>query len=98
MLGLIRRISNMNKNNLLSKYVFQIGTILSVMVLAASAMSSSFPANAFAQEGGSDTSENQDLVDVAVQPDTQVDVDVDVPVELSGVGHHLFAEAGEAVA
>jgi len=78
MLGLIRRISNMNKNKLLSKYVFQIGTILSVMVLAASAMSSSFPANAFAQEGGSDTSENQDLVDVAVQPDTQVDVDVDV--------------------
>ena len=78
MLGLIRRINNMNRNKLLSKYVFQIGTILSVMVLAASALSSSFPANAFAQEGGPDTSENQDLVDVAVQPDTQVDVDVDV--------------------
>ena len=85
----------MNMNKSLSKYVFQIGTILSVLVLAASAMSSSFSANAFAQEDGQDTStlleeanadttsegdasSSQDLVDVAVQPDTQVEVDVDV--------------------
>jgi hypothetical protein len=75
----------MNMNKPLSKYVFQIGTILSVLVLAASAMSSSFPANAFAQEEANtdttseeDASSSQDLVDVAVQPDTQVEVDVDV--------------------
>jgi hypothetical protein len=75
----------MNMNKPLSKYVFQIGTILSVLVLAASAISSSFPANAFAQEEANadttsegDASSSQDLVDVAVQPDTQVEVDVDV--------------------
>jgi hypothetical protein len=75
----------MNMNKPLSKYVFQIGTILSVLVLAASAMSSSFPANAFAQEEANtdttseeDASSSQDLVDVAVQPNTQVEVDVDL--------------------
>jgi hypothetical protein len=46
----------MSKNKPLSKYVFQIGTILSVLLLAASAMSSSFSAKVFAQEDGQDTS------------------------------------------
>lgn len=65
----------MNNNKLSSKYVFQIGTMLSVLVLAAYAMSSSIPTKAFAQE---EVPDGNELVATTVQPSTKVAVDVDV--------------------
>lgn len=65
----------MNKNKLPSNYLFQIGTILSVLALAASAMPYLIPAKAFAQQGVPDS---QDLVSTTVQPSTKVAVDTDV--------------------
>ena len=65
----------MNKNKLKSNYLFQIGTILSVLALAAYAMPSSIPAKAFAQDVPDNS---QELVDTNVDSQTEVDVDVDV--------------------
>ena len=66
----------MNKNKLKSNYLFQIGTILSVLALAAYAMPSMTPAKAFAQQGLPDP--NQELVDTNVDPQIKIDVDPDV--------------------
>jgi hypothetical protein len=63
-------------NKFSSKHVFKIGTILSVLVLAAYAMPSSIPAKAFAQQDVADN--NQELVATTVQPSTNVEVDADI--------------------